>query len=285
MTAFRIIYSLIGVVISISLIYYIFQKYNVIDGLFSRGDLKIQDILVFMTLYAIAIFVKPLRYIFIMPSRKLLAYSRGFYIGNFLNLFIPFRIGDISRIFMFTNVISKADNLRFILIEKVLDLSLMLAFLALIFLFSEKFFLVLAYYKYALFIIIIIIFLTIYFNLLRLSSVLLISAIAWFIEGLASAYFLKIVLNINFMEGFSFMPITTISTLIPSAPGYLGVINLAMISWAEFLDVANLNIGSIAFEVYILTWICTFLFGFFSIILVRKEVMNFLVNFFKRTIK
>lgn len=285
MTPFRFIYSLIGIAISISLIYYIFQKYNVLDGLFSRGDINTKDIIIFIGLYSLALFLKPLRYVFIISSEKLKAYSKGFYIGNFLNLFIPFRIGDISRIFMFTNIINKSDNLRLILIEKILDLGLMILFLALIFLFSEKSILIINYYKIAIPLLIIIVLIVVYFNLLRQASVLLISTIAWFIEGLASAYFLLIVLDLKFIDGFSFMPITTLSTLIPSAPGYIGVINWAMISWAEFLEVSNSNIGSISFEIYILTWICTFLFGLFSIILVKNEVKHFLVSFFKRKIK
>jgi hypothetical protein len=171
------------------------------------------------------------------------------------------------------------------LIEKILDFGLMILFLALIFLFSEKFILVMNYYEFAIFLLIITVLLIIYFNLLRQASVLLISTVAWFIEGLASAYFLLIVLDLKFIDGFSFMPITTISTIIPSAPGYIGVINWAMISWAEFLEVSNSNIGSIAFEIYILTWICTFLFGLFSIMLVKNEVKHFLISFFKRKIK
>mgnify|MGYP001244056227 CR=1 FL=1 len=285
MTPFRFIYSLIGITISIYLIYYISQKYNVLDGLFSRGDIKTKDIIFFMFLYSLALFLKSLRYLFIISSEKLKVYAKGYYIGNFLNLFIPFRIGDISRIFMFTNIISKAENLKLVLIEKIIDLGLMIFFLVLVFLISEKFNLLLNYYEFVVLILIILILPIIYFNLLRPLTVLIISIIAWAIEGIASAYFLLIVLDLKFIEGFSFMPITTISTLIPSAPGYIGVINWAMISWAEFLEVSNSSIGSIAFEIYILTWVSTFLFGLFSILSVKSELRLFLAGFFKREIK
>ncbi|MAX29353.1 MAG: hypothetical protein CMG14_00060 [Candidatus Marinimicrobia bacterium] len=285
MTLYRIIYSLIGIVISICLIYYISHKYTVLDGLFSRGDIKTKDIIFFISLYSLALFLKPLRYLFIISPEKLRAFVKGFYIGNFLNLLIPFRIGDISRIFMFTDIISKSENLRLILAEKILDLFLMFLFLGLFYFFSERFNLVMNYFQFTLILLLILVALVIYFNLQRLASVLIISSFAWFIEGIAFSYFLLVVLDLRFLDGFSFLPIATISTLIPSAPGYLGVINWAMIIWAEFLEVSNSSIGTITFEIYILMWLSTFLFGLLSILSVKNELMHFLESFFRRKIK
>jgi len=240
----------------------------------------------FASIYSLGLILKPLRYYFFLKKDSLLIFAKSFYIGNLINLFLPFRLGDVTRIFLFNKTNSKKSNALLIIFEKILDLLTMflLLFFSYSFFINEAYLdLFISFFKYSCLIIFFILALTFFksfktYNaiLFKALSVILITIFAWSIEGIAVAYFLSRTLAIDYGIGFSFMPLTTLSTLIPSAPGYIGVINFALIKWAEIINVSNSNIGAISFEFYTLMWVVTLIFGLISIKPHWKTVLEFL---------
>ena len=87
--------------------------------------------------------------------------------------------------------------------------------------------------------------------------------------------------DLDFWKGFSFMPIAALSSIIPSAPGYIGVINYAMTSWSSFLDLFESSYAYYSFLIVFLMWFTTCIMGVLFLIKSPKLVANFFKSLYK----
>tara|TARA_B100001758_G_C18398348_1_gene607373 strand:- start:853 stop:1746 length:894 start_codon:yes stop_codon:yes gene_type:complete len=284
--------GIFGIGLSIISLYILEINYKILDQLFNVQQINYIAIGLFIFFYTIALILKPVRFYYHLDKPTYRDYRSGFYIGNFFNNILPFRLGDLLRIFFFTDF-KKSKAIFLIVLEKILDLFSLVILLSLIIFLSmglrhtyllTYFISILIFFSF---------FITFVFelkltpNVLEKSSftsnvkVLIITLSAWTFEGLSYASFFYIFEDLDFWKGFSFMPIAALSSIIPSAPGYIGVINYAMTSWSSFLDLFESSYAYYSFLIVFLMWFTTCIMGVLFLIKSPKLVANFFKSLYK----
>lgn len=283
---YNLVAGIIGIGLSLASLYILESKFEIFSQLSNFQNLNYLSILFFILFYLLALLVKPMRFIGHLEDSTYQDYRSGFYIGNLLNNVLPFRLGDLLRVFFFLKI-KKSKTLFLILFEKILDLISLVAFLAIFLLW---------FYGYSIFLIgvcifIFLIVMTIFIQTSiksRLAEniffqrswiinlrIFFVTLVAWFFEGSSYAVFFYIIESLDLSLGFSFMPISALSSLIPSAPGYIGVINYTMVSWGEFIDLPASLYAYYSFLIVFLMWITTCIIGTVFLIRAPRIVKNF----------
>lgn len=285
--------GLVGICLSLASLYVLELKFEIFEQLKNLKQPNYLAIILFLTCYSIALLIKPMRFSQHFEKTTYQDYRDGFYIGNLLNNILPFRLGDLLRIFLFSSI-KKTKALLIIIFEKILDLSCLVVFLFLLILWKMEFELLEILASFLIIFLCMAVFLQLALKSRLFSKILLvkqwflnikillISFIAWIFEGSSYAVFLYVIEDLNPIIGFSFMPIAALSSLIPSAPGYIGVINYAMTSWSSFLNLAESTYVYYSFLLVFLMWITTCLIGTIFLIRSPKIAMIFFKTLYRK---
>jgi len=126
---YNLVAGIIGIGLSLASLYILESKFEIFSQLSNFQNLNYLSILFFILFYLLALLVKPMRFIGHLEDSTYQDYRSGFYIGNLLNNVLPFRLGDLLRVFFFLKI-KKSKTLFLILFEKILDLISLVAFLA-----------------------------------------------------------------------------------------------------------------------------------------------------------
>lgn len=107
-----------------------------------------------------------------------------------------------------------------------------------------------------------------------LLSILLVSALVWIAEA---GLFFFVLLGAGFdatpLMALLVMAVATLSTLVPSSPGYIGSFHLAVFAAASLVGAGAAQAGSYAIIVHLALWLPTTLAGLFAI-WVRPEIFR-----------
>ena len=282
----NLVAGIIGIGLSLASLYILESKFEIFSQLSNFQNFNYLAILFFILFYLLALLIKPMRFIGHLEDSVYEDYKSGFYIGNLLNNILPFRLGDLLRVFMILNI-KKSKTLFLILFEKILDLISLLGLLAIFLLWFYGYSIALIGICIFIFLFLIVIFIQISIksrlaeNMLFQRSwiinlrIFFVTLVAWFFEGSSYAVFFYIIESLDLSLGFSFMPISALSSLIPSAPGYIGVINYAMVSWGEFIHLPVSLYAYYSFLIVFLMWITTCIIGTVFLIRAPRIVKNF----------
>lgn len=102
----------------------------------------------------------------------------------------------------------------------------------------------------------------------ELFKMLILSIIVWFFEA-GLFYFSLLGANIDgtFLAALLIMSISTLSTLIPSSPGYVGSFHIAAFTALSLMGLPSAQAGGYSIVVHLLLWIPTTFAGMFAILL------------------
>ena len=230
---------------------------NVING----SRLSLRDLLVVLLLIAISFCLRAYRWMYMLDrgdqSKESYVNFSNFLFGLGLNILLPLRLGDIYRISKGKNLLQAASGF---VVEKFTDLTILAQLLMLVVILhftcinlplgvlSFLSCLILAFFPG--------LFLrptlklTQRITFLRAISpfieqilafrgriyrnVLILTYIAWFVEACAFMFVAASLTNgVLWLDGFNVFPISTLSTMIPSSPGFIGTFDLATSSFLE----------------------------------------------------
>ena len=106
------------------------------------------------------------------------------------------------------------------------------------------------------------------FNLKKILIISLLTLAIWLFEaGLFWYMFLSLDIKTNFILALLIMSTATLSTMLPSTPGYFGTFHLAIISVLSFSVDNNETIAIYAILTHLNLWLTTTLIGIFLILL------------------
>lgn len=238
----------------------------------------------------------------------------NYFIGNSLNCFLPFRAGDVYRIYLFKNYlkINYLESLTLIFFERLMDvaiLSMIIIFLSywlnlfdyfssnLVFILLILFFLSLLIIKLNLVFVKKIIFLIfkiltlkklvkVFLNLLNLirlqlsnynfSLIYFFTFFGWIFESLCYLFIIKsFSIDITILNAIFICAFTTLSTMIPSLPGHIGTFHFFNKFALVMVGIDPIISLSITLFTHMILWINILFYGFFYYI--KKKFFSDLI--------
>ena len=284
-----------GLIISGVALYYFIQVTP--DGFFKKASSHSSAILLGFTVLVPVYILRAVKFLFIVkaPKKQFVQISAAQYAGIALNNILPFRLGDILRL----AYMNKAMKFKLpvcvisLLVERITDL-LTILFLAALFILAFEFELLVStvvFFKIVIMLLlatIVIISMLFYkfkvqrerffqfithqfrdfdFSVKRLSRLAALSLCQWILEILALGAFLSYIIfgSVTSKQILSTFA-SNLSTLIPSAPGYIGTFEAAgMLPFIHF-DVNNLVLASVFVVVlHASIWLFSTILGLLSL--------------------